>query len=118
LVFVGHARNPTNQLALQWFFERVVPLMSLRLLDEPIKLVGDWGKKFQDYSYEYGMPVLVLGQAAALPNTNASFRPSSSYTVLIIHTIQTLFIHQIASLLSPSNRPVHSAPDQRIPPRI
>jgi hypothetical protein len=40
LVFLGHFDNPTNRLALEWFFALAYPLLPAALKDEPIYLVG------------------------------------------------------------------------------
>jgi glycosyltransferase involved in cell wall biosynthesis len=41
IVFVGYGKNPSNQVGLEWFFEKVYPLVKARLANERIFLVGD-----------------------------------------------------------------------------
>jgi hypothetical protein len=60
LLFIGFARNPTNQMALEWFFTHVAPLISAQLHGVSIKLVGEW-QTLQHYGVDYAMPVEVVG---------------------------------------------------------
>lgn len=62
LLFVGFAGNPSNTLALDFFFRSVVPLMSASQLREfdHITLVGNW----HEYAHAAGaLPVRVITRA-------------------------------------------------------
>jgi glycosyltransferase involved in cell wall biosynthesis len=41
VVFVGYGKNPSNQIGLQWFFEKVFPQLKGQLANERFYIVGD-----------------------------------------------------------------------------